>query len=228
MTDAEVAGSHIRTLLWTFFCRQRPELVRRGHIYIAQPPLYQIKRKKREEYVEDDTRLNRILISLGAEEVRLRNLKDDREFSEEQLNEILELLERLSKLSDSIRKHGGDFEEYLTHGNAEAGTLPEYLVAIRDGNQEYVKYFPDETTLKQFADANPDLRLYHEPLTGEGELTLLDNSNGHTPPHLRRRAKRVALHESNAVLKVFQELSNRCLDVEHYATNEQPLFHLLH
>jgi len=54
-----------------------PELVRRGHIYIAQPPLYQIKRKKREEYVEDDTRLNRILISLGAEEVRLRNLKDD-------------------------------------------------------------------------------------------------------------------------------------------------------
>src|SRR5437667_460921 len=72
MTDADVDGSHIRTLLLTFFFRQMTELVRAGRIYIAQPPLYQIKRKKREEYVDDDARLNKILISLGAEDVRLR------------------------------------------------------------------------------------------------------------------------------------------------------------
>src|SRR5437588_8614583 len=72
MTDADVDGSHIRTLLLTFFFRQMTELVRAGRIYIAQPPLYQIKRKKREEYVDDDARLNKILISLGAEDVRLK------------------------------------------------------------------------------------------------------------------------------------------------------------
>ena len=74
MTDADVDGSHIRTLLLTFFYRQMPELVKQGKIFIACPPLYLIKRKKREEYVDDDAQLNRILISLGAEEVKLRIL----------------------------------------------------------------------------------------------------------------------------------------------------------
>ncbi len=231
MTDADVDGSHIRTLLLTFFFRQMTELVRAGKIYIAQPPLYQIKRKKREEYVDDDVQLNKILISLGAEDVRLKNLADNKEITAAQLKDILESLERLAKLSESVRRHGGEFESFLGEREAKTGKLPTYLVKVRDGNDEAAHYFHDEKSVRHFHDENPDLNLFDSDIqqellplatTAVAPAAAAVKSNGAN----RRRGKLVELHESATIQKIIAELARKGLKVDHYAASDKPIFEL--
>jgi len=225
MTDADVDGSHIRVLLLTFFYRQMTELVRAGKIFIAQPPLYQVKRKKREEYVDDDIQLNKILISLGSEDVRLKNLADGKELSTAQLKDILESLEKLAKLSESVRRHGGDFETFLSARDPKSGKLPTYLVKVRDGNEETVHYFHDEQGLRRFHEQNLDLNLFDVEM-GQELLPLVPVSvaklNG-----ARRRAKKVELHEATTIQKLIGELARKGLKVDHYAASDRPIFELI-
>jgi DNA gyrase subunit B len=226
MTDADVDGSHIRTLLLTFFYRQMTELVRAGKIYIAQPPLYQIKRKKREEYVDDDIQLNKILISLGAEDVRLKNLADDKELSAAQLKDILESLERLAKLSESVRRHGGDFESFLAEREPKSGKLPAYLVKVREGNDESVRYFHDQREVREFHEENLDLNLFDAEM-GQQELLPLAATPVKSNGGVRRRAKLVELHESATIQKIIAELARKGLKVDHYAASDRPIFELI-
>src|SRR6266446_1775182 len=220
MTDADVDGSHIRTLLLTFFYRQMPQLIKQGFVYIAQPPLYQITRRKRVEYVDDDAQLNRILIQLGTEDVRVRNLADNNELSEKHLSEILELLEALDKYANGLRRKGGDFAVYLERRNPETHELPKYLVKIRDGNNESVQYFRSEEELRTFGDANPDLKLFGRE---ETDTTLLERS----PLGPARRARHVELHESKAVGELLTKLARKGLNIGHYSAQDQPLFELI-
>ena len=213
MTDADVDGSHIRTLLLTFFYRQMPQLVKQGFVYIAQPPLYSITRKKKTDYIDDDVQLNRILLQNGVEEVKLKNLADGREFTPKQLEEILTLLESLDKHATYIKRLGGDFAEYIEKREKD-GTLPQFMVKVRDGNDETVHYFITNDELDAFKVANNDLF---------GSDTEVERKkDGPT-----RRAKISNLHlESKATADLLGKLAKKGLAVDHYTAQDKPLFEL--
>jgi DNA gyrase subunit B len=214
MTDADVDGSHIRTLLLTFFYRQMPQLVKQGFVYIAQPPLYSITRKKRTEYIDDDVQLTKILIQIATEEVRLKNLADGKEFTQKQLEEVLELLEDLDKHATYIRRRGGDFAEYVEK-RSEDGPYPAYLVKVREGNHETVHYFITQTELDDFKAAQPDL--FGAEVEGEKRRE----------GPIRRAVASDLHHESKAVAELIERLSKKGLSVEHYAAQDKPLFELI-
>ena len=223
MTDADIDGAHIRTLLLTFFCRQMPALVKAGYVYIAQPPLYKITRKKKEQYVQDDSQLNKILIELGAGDVKLRAGADGsgEAFESDQLKDVLEMLSKLNRYSDVIARNSGDFEDYLAAGRD--GKLPEYLVQVREGNEVAVRYFVDESELRDFAAENADLHLFgRRPVLLDGENGSSGKSEGPS-----RRARLVEIHEANSIAKLLVRLNELGLDVKHFSSQDQPLFQVV-
>ncbi len=130
MCDADVDGSHIRTLLLTFFYRQMHGLVENGHIFIAQPPLYKIKRGKREEYIQTEMQFNELILELGAEghALTVGAGKEKRSFSEKEIRQILTLVIEFDRFASSVQKRGVLFEEYLAHRGKKDKQLPAYMV----------------------------------------------------------------------------------------------------
>jgi DNA gyrase subunit B len=104
MTDADVDGSHIRTLLLTFFYRQMPEVIKRGYLYIAQPPLYKVKRGKKELFLKDDTALATFVLDAGSDGLAVRTREGGVTLTGQPLRNLLDELLRFRELSDRLRR----------------------------------------------------------------------------------------------------------------------------
>jgi len=193
-----------------------PELIKNGYVYIAQPPLYKVKRKKREEYVENDDQMSKILIELGTEDARLFRMKDKKEFAGQPLLSVLESLQELAKLVDTIERRGIKFEDYLAARN-KAGELPAYAMRIKEAGATRFEFACNDKEWSKLCDKY-DINLDEE--TAPGEPKNGDKDKG-------PQVKPYELNESNSIQAVITALEKKGFNIEHYAAQEEPLFELV-
>jgi DNA gyrase subunit B len=162
MTDADVDGSHIRTLLLTFFYRQMPDLVEKGHLFIAQPPLYKVKRGKQERYLKDEATLEDHLIELGTENIRVRATNDGNGLTGQSLQGFVKKVARWEKLMALImrkRKNRVVIEGLLLEEQFSEDTLKDEK-ALRALESRLVSYInltaPDQAPVSCALEEDPE------------------------------------------------------------------------
>lgn len=134
MTDADVDGSHIRTLLLTFFYRHMPDLVDHGFIYIAQPPLYRVTRKKVSQYIHSEKEMDEYLLKLGMSDLSFVSEKRQQKLSEEELDQLMHLILEVESFIGRIERKGIPFHEFLSLRNEE-GVYPQYQATLEEGTK---------------------------------------------------------------------------------------------
>jgi DNA gyrase subunit B len=228
MTDADVDGSHIRTLLLTFFFRHMGELIKAGRIFIAQPPLYQVTRKKKVEYVLNERAMRQIYVNLGLDNTQLvvRDAdtgKDVRTLEGEELKVVVEQLTRLDELVTVIERRGIDFADFL--GRRENGHLPMYRVVV-DGEEQFF----------HSADQRDDFLREHKLIVDDAEMMQVTDVQpapttttpaapaaiaAPAPVGYQRLQKSTELHEVKEMEKLFIQLEQHGVLIDDYFLTQE-------
>ena len=201
MTDADVDGAHIRTLLLTFIFRQMKGLIERGYVYVARPPLYKIKRRKTEQYIQDDSEMSKILISLGMEDLKLMRNKDNYIFNDDELSKITDLFIEIESIGKGLGRYGCTVQRLFQKLDPQNNSLPRYLARIRTGNEEEIRFFKDIESKIGFLQSHelsddPNENNFHKEIEKDGAIV----------------SQRISVHQIFES-KELERLISNCIDI---------------
>jgi len=216
MTDADVDGLHIRTLLLTFFFRQMHDLIEKGYVYIAQPPLYRIKGKKQARYLNSDEQMDAFLIENGTTGVKFKELESGKVFKEDQFQKLVERLVRLARILVSVQQKGLNPRKYFESRNPKTGKLPLYVVKSED--QETFIY--DDKQLARLTSSEEKKR--------GAQLEMFSDEEEDKAAEDKSSIKVLEIYETHEIEQIVREVEKRGLKISHYFGNEdnEPLYEI--
>ncbi len=226
MTDADVDGSHIRTLLLTFFYRQMKTLIEAGHIYIAQPPLYRIKKGKREEYIQTEEQYSQTMLDVGCENASIKDLRAKRVFEAKELQALLEVLQKLDAVKNSVERKGAKFSDYLEAYDAKKKIFPIYFIRAEEGQKAAFLYSDEE--LAKFV-AGSTKKSVKTVKGGKKAQKQKDKENvaAPSPSEPEEEIQANEILEAHELVKIEKKLESFGLSVQDFEGGEKPAFEVV-
>lgn len=220
MTDADVDGSHIRTLLLTFFYRHMPALIENNFVYIAQPPLYRVTRKKTSRYIHSEREMDEYLLSLGTSDIALRLAAHNQSLETDEVQVLLLSILEVEQLIGSLERKGIPFREFLEAKNEE-GIFPRFHVILK-GEPRFV--FSSEELKEMNRQNEENQRVEHA-------ATLASIPEEEQTEEMKefkaRRLSFVELYEEGKLKALREKLGNYSFSLEQYVKAEGKLLDII-
>lgn len=221
MTDADVDGSHIRTLLLTFFYRHMPALIESEFIYIAQPPLYRVKRKKTIRYIHSEAEMDGYLLELGSSDVRIENAITGNLLEASAVKDLASLILDVESFIHLIERKGVAFQEFIDA--SQNGEWPRFMIASEDqryfaNSSEQVKELFVRILERQEAQTVV-------PLEGDGveSVAAIETS---TAPRMPKNTTCIELYAPGKIAPMMERLQQSGLIFEDYYKMRTTLFNI--
>ncbi len=214
MTDADVDGSHIRTLLLTFFYRHMEPLVENNYVYIARPPLFRVTRKKTSQYIHSEKEMDEYLLHLGLEDLLIRPAAQSDSLDRTQSKQLLEVIMEIEGFITGLERKGVSFHEFL---NAKT---PRYQVVSDDNKVHFVNSEEELVVLKK--ENEETQRLLHEEMLA----SIPPEEKEAMPPFIPKSLAFVELYDSTRMKSLRERLAVFQLTLDQYIHADKSLFEI--
>ena len=220
MTDADVDGSHIRTLLLTFLYRHMPQLIENNYVYIAQPPLYRVSRKKSARYIHSEREMDEYMLNLGISDVQIKLSSHSNSLERDEVKKLLTSVLEVELIIASIEKKGVPFSEFLEAKNSE-GQLPRFHIIV---NGEHKFVYSDSEFMELKNEDEKAQRLEHEnKLLSIPVEEQTDELRAFTP----RPLSFVELYEEGSLRAIRKNLAEYSFSLDQYTKADGKLLDII-